>query len=149
MLDNALMAINLRQQRFIDHFLICGNASEAYLVAGYKCRSSSVRSNASQLLTNTDIAAEISRRRAVLDEQARKEVEVAARRLRMTAEDVLEENAIIGSSSIAHFIIEFHPAERGAPVGQVLSHGLSYCACLRIRAGLSRSRNRACNAPDA
>ena len=53
-----------KQHRFIDEYIISGNATQAYLKAGYKVSESVARRNASRLLTNADIKVEIERRNA-------------------------------------------------------------------------------------
>lgn len=53
-----------KQRRFIDEYIISGNATQAYLKAGYKVSESVARRNASRLLTNADIKAELARRNA-------------------------------------------------------------------------------------
>lgn len=56
------MALNTRQEKFINHYIVCGNATRAAIDAGYSERTA--RTQGSFLLTNPDIQAEISRRMA-------------------------------------------------------------------------------------
>lgn len=54
------MALNKQQQAFIEHYLVCLNATKAARKAGYSDRY--LNTNASKLLQNTTIRAEIDRR---------------------------------------------------------------------------------------
>ena len=49
-----------RQKRFVDSYIQCGNASEAYRQAGYSSKNADVDS--SKLMVNPSIAAEIKQR---------------------------------------------------------------------------------------
>jgi len=70
--------LNVRQNRFVDHYLASGNASEAGREAGYSSKTAEVQGR--RLLQNATVRAEIARRRA----------EVAAK-VGITAEYVLSE----------------------------------------------------------
>ena len=52
--------LTLKQQRFADEYIICGNATEAAIKAGYS--SKSANTNASKLLQNTTIKSYIDER---------------------------------------------------------------------------------------
>lgn len=54
--------LTLKQSRFIDEYLVDGNATRAFIAAGYS--SKLAHTNANKLLHNTTIKAEIERRRA-------------------------------------------------------------------------------------
>lgn len=52
-----------KQQKFADNYIKSGNATEAYVNAGYKVRSNeTARANASRLLTNANVKAYIEKR---------------------------------------------------------------------------------------
>lgn len=52
-----------KQRKFADNYIKCGNATEAYVNAGYKVRSNeTARANASRLLTNANVKAYIEKR---------------------------------------------------------------------------------------
>ncbi|MBH9985195.1 terminase small subunit [Lactobacillus sp. M0390] len=52
-----------KQRKFADNYIKSGNATEAYVNAGYKVRSNeTARANASRLLTNANVKAYIERR---------------------------------------------------------------------------------------
>ena len=52
-----------KQRKFADNYIKSGNATEAYVNAGYKVRSNeTARSNASRLLTNANVKAYIEKR---------------------------------------------------------------------------------------
>ena len=90
--DTGRMAITPRQQRFIEHYLQSGNATAAYLAAGFKVNVATARSNGHRLLLKPEIKAELdSRTKTMMD------------RLKMTTDDVLSETCIIGTSSIGHY----------------------------------------------
>jgi phage terminase small subunit len=83
------------QQRFVNCILKGMNQTDAYLEAGYKCTRSSARRNAARLMTNADILTEI------IAGQKK-----AAEKAAMTAEELLYEEKIIGSSNIAKLFDE-------------------------------------------
>ena len=52
-----------KQRKFADNYIKNGNATEAYVNAGYKVRSNkTARANASRLLTNANVKAYIEKR---------------------------------------------------------------------------------------
>ena len=52
-----------KQRKFADNYIKSGNATEAYVNAGYKVRSNeTARANASRLLTNANVKAYIEKR---------------------------------------------------------------------------------------
>lgn len=52
-----------KQRKFADNYIKSGNATEAYVNAGYKVRSNkTARANASRLLTNANVKAYIQKR---------------------------------------------------------------------------------------
>lgn len=69
------MALTDKQVRFIDEYMIDMNASAAYLRAGYECNEATARANASRLLTNANILAEIDNRQKKVQEKAGLSVE--------------------------------------------------------------------------
>ena len=57
-----------KQRKFADNYIKSGNATEAYVNAGYKVRSNeTARANASRLLTNANVKAYIERRMKELE----------------------------------------------------------------------------------
>ena len=64
------MALTDKQKRFVDEYMIDMNAAAAYLRAGYDCNEATARANASRLLTNANIVAEIDKRQQKLQEYA-------------------------------------------------------------------------------
>lgn len=50
------MALNARQKRFVEEYLIDLNATGAYRRAGYKAKGHAAEVNASKLLSNTEVA---------------------------------------------------------------------------------------------
>lgn len=60
------MGLNLKQQRFIDEYLIDGNATAAYRRAGYKAKGRSAENSASRLLGSVGVAKEIVRRQSLV-----------------------------------------------------------------------------------
>ena len=65
-----MMALTDKQKRFVDEYMIDMNAAAAYLRAGYDCNEATARANASRLLTNANIVAEIDKRQQKLQEDA-------------------------------------------------------------------------------
>lgn len=57
-------SLSLKQQAFVDQYLVDLNATQAYLRAGYKCSEETARRNGHKLLTNTDIQAFVAERMA-------------------------------------------------------------------------------------
>jgi phage terminase small subunit len=70
------MALSAKHRAFIDEYLRCFNATDAYQVVYPKSSRDSARRDGSRLLTNADIAAEIQRR---VDELAMSPNEVLVR----------------------------------------------------------------------
>lgn len=57
-----------KQRKFADNYIKSGNATEAYVNAGYKVRSNeTARANASRMLTNANVKAYIERRMKELE----------------------------------------------------------------------------------
>lgn len=57
-------SLSLKQQAFVDQYLVDLNATQAYLRAGYKCSEETARRNGHKLLTNADIQAAVAKRMA-------------------------------------------------------------------------------------
>jgi len=74
--DDKPKPLSEKHQRFVDKYLACWNATEAYQSVYPKASYPSARANGSELLTKTNIRAEISER---LKEQAMGGEEVLAR----------------------------------------------------------------------
>ena len=51
-----------KQKRFADLYIESGNATEAYIKAGYTVKNGSARANASRLLTNANVKKHITKR---------------------------------------------------------------------------------------
>jgi phage terminase small subunit len=82
-----LRGLSLKQQRFIDAYLEKGNATQAAIDAGYKCRSRAVAQTiGSQNLLNPMIAARLAQRRAEISAQTGITVESVQNRLLAEAE---------------------------------------------------------------
>lgn len=63
--------LNERQRKFVEAFLACGNASEAYRQAGYECKNDKdVHGAAARLSANVSVAAAIAEGRKKITEQA-------------------------------------------------------------------------------
>lgn len=61
------MALNPKQQRFVDEYLIDLNATQAAIRAGYSPRTA--KQQGQRLLTNADVAAAVERARALRSER--------------------------------------------------------------------------------
>jgi phage terminase small subunit len=79
------MALSGRRQRFVEEYLIDGNATAAYRRAGYTASGESARRNASRLLTNADVQAALAEARAQLSSVLSLTREDVARGLRTEA----------------------------------------------------------------
>lgn len=75
------MALNDKQRLFVAEYLKDFNASAAYKRAGYKAKGASANTNASRLLTNAEVAAEIAKAAARVHEKAEFSAEVVVRQL--------------------------------------------------------------------
>ena len=79
---------SLKQQKFIDAYLETGNATEAALAAGYKCRSRAVaQSIGSENLLKPMIAEALAKHRAEISKRTDITVEQLQRELLDTAEE--------------------------------------------------------------
>ena len=58
--------LSIRQKRFVEEYVIDGNASKAATTAGYSQKTA--KQQGSRLLTNVNVCGEISRRRAIVDQ---------------------------------------------------------------------------------
>lgn len=55
-----MVKLTIKQQRFADEYIISGNATEAYILAGYKDKGA--RANAARLIANDSVKAYIEKR---------------------------------------------------------------------------------------
>jgi phage terminase small subunit len=86
------MALNARQQKFVDEYVIDRNATAAYIRAGYKAKGTVATAAASRLLANVNVSAAIQARLAVL-----------ATTNQITAQRVVEEFARIAFSRMRDY----------------------------------------------
>lgn len=93
------MALNAKQQRFIDEYLLDCNATQAAIRAGYAERSAGQQGE--RLLKNDEIAAEIKKRRGILADMAN-----------VSAADVIRQVA-----RIALFDVRRLFDDQGRPIG--------------------------------
>jgi phage terminase small subunit len=89
--DMEESAMNTRQTRFVEEFMVDGNATAAAIRAGYATRSA--RQTASRLMTKGDVQVEIARLA-----QGRTE------RVKFTADRVLSEAANLATQSMVAFV---------------------------------------------
>lgn len=61
------MKLTQKQRLFADEYIKSGNATDAYVKAGYKCSRSTARRNGNRLLTNADIKSYIENRTAEIE----------------------------------------------------------------------------------
>ena len=61
------MKLTQKQRLFADEYIKSGNATDAYVKAGYKCSRSTARRNGNRLLTNADIKSYIANRTAEIE----------------------------------------------------------------------------------
>lgn len=59
---SSMKKLTQKQQRFVDEYIISGNATQSYLKAGYKVSESVAATNASKMLRNAKVKAELERR---------------------------------------------------------------------------------------
>lgn len=65
--------VNIRQQRFIEHYIANGNATQALIAAGYKTKWPQVYCN--ELLKKPYMQAELAKTRAAMTENAKWTIE--------------------------------------------------------------------------
>ena len=80
------MALTDKHNRFVDEFMIDMNGAAAYLRAGYNCNEATARANASRLLANANISAEIAKRQQKLQEDTGISVQWVLNNLKYLAE---------------------------------------------------------------
>ena len=90
------MAMSARREKFVEEYLISGNAKDAYIKAGYKVSGHSAESGAHQLMRNIEIKKAIEERRAKIAAKADLTIEMILAGLRREAENTGE-----GSSASA------------------------------------------------
>lgn len=93
------MALNAHQLRFIDEYMIDLNATAAYKRAGYKATGRAAENNASRLMGNAGVAAEIARRQGIVSEKHQ-----------ITAERIVDELAHLALSDVGE-IMDFSRTE--------------------------------------
>ena len=59
---SSMKKLTQKQQRFVDEYIISGNATQSYLKAGYKVSESVAATNASKMLRNAKVKDELERR---------------------------------------------------------------------------------------
>lgn len=97
------MALNIRQQAFIEHYLACWNATEAARRAGYSEKSA--RKQGSRMSTNVDIQTRIQARLA---------------ELKMGADEVLTRISDTARGTIADFIDIPEPSDDSDQAGNMI-----------------------------
>ena len=85
------MAINPKQQRFVDEYLVDLNATQAAIRAGYS--KATAYSQGQRLLKHAEVGAEVAKRR-----------QKVADKLEVTAERVVQELARIGFANMADYM---------------------------------------------
>lgn len=80
------MALTDKHMNFVNEYMKDMNGAAAYLRAGYKCSEDAARVNASRLLTNDNIKAEIATRQAKLQEESGISVQWVLQNLKYLAE---------------------------------------------------------------
>ncbi|HEY3279760.1 MAG TPA: terminase small subunit [Gemmatimonadales bacterium] len=88
----SLPLANARHERFCQEYLIDRNATAAYQRAGYRANGHAAEVGASQILRKPQVSARV----AYLEAQR-------AERVGMTADQVLRELAILGTSDVRHY----------------------------------------------
>lgn len=78
----SALKLTIKQKRFADEYIISGNATEAYKVAGYKCNTDLIAGvEGHKLLKNPKIRAYIDNRLKELDDKAIMKIEEVMKRL--------------------------------------------------------------------
>jgi phage terminase small subunit len=88
------MALTDKHIRFIDEYMIDMNGAAAYLRAGYKCNEATARANASRLLTNANISAEIAKRQQKLQQDTGISVQWVLNNFKTVAERCMQAEPI-------------------------------------------------------
>ncbi len=99
---DAMSLLNARQQAFVREYTVDGNATQAYIRAGYSPATAGVAAH--QLLDNPKIA------EAVAKAQADR-----AHRVNVTADGVLAEMSLLANSSHEHYVVDDDGQVRPAP----------------------------------
>lgn len=85
------MALSSKQQAFASYYLICGNGAEAARLAGYSAKTA--RQQASRLLTNVDIRAEVEAGLAAVKMEADETLKRLADQARASMSDFVKVDA--------------------------------------------------------
>lgn len=111
------MGLNARQQKFLDGFLATGNATQAYIDAGYKSKGHAAEASAHALLRNPEISCKIT------------EVEkTAAEQAGVTAEWVVERLQRVIAIGLGEQMVKKTLVVKGAVVGEVEVRALDLAA---------------------
>ncbi|WP_199614668.1 terminase small subunit [Paenibacillus alkalitolerans] len=94
------MALSDKHMRFVDEYMIDMNAAAAYLRAGYKCNEDTARANASRLLTNANIQAEIANRQEKIQEESGMSVKWVLEKYKKIIEDNITVDPAVAKSAL-------------------------------------------------
>lgn len=94
------MALNDKHMKFVDEYMLDMNGTAAYLRAGYSCNESSARVNASKLLTNANILAEIATRQKVMQEKTGMSVEWVLEKYKDIIEDNIKSDPAVAKGAL-------------------------------------------------
>lgn len=105
--------LKLRRQKFIEEYMKDGNATRAYLAAGFKCNEISARTLAAKLLANVGVQHEIQRKQ----QEIATESDISIKRL-------LQEEKCLAFNDLRQIFkgpTRISPAELPEEVGRALS----------------------------
>lgn len=90
-----------KQQRFVDEYIISGNATQSYRKAGYSAKSDNVAwSEASKLLRNPKVKAELKKRNAEIKSQKTMDMQEVMERLAAIARGETVEQQVTNKGTV-------------------------------------------------
>ena len=90
-----------KQQRFVDEYIISGNATQSYRKAGYSAKSDNVAwSEASKLLRNPKVKAELDKRNAEIKSQKTMDMQEVMERLAAIARGETVEQQVTNKGTV-------------------------------------------------
>src|SRR4051812_23274383 len=74
--------LNKRQLKFVERYLLTGNATQSYIDAGFTKDRESARRAASKLLTNVDVRAPVAPKKQAAETEQIQRIEITRDRIR-------------------------------------------------------------------
>ena len=99
-MSSITQKLTQKQQRFVDEYIISGNATQSYLKAGYKVSEKVAATNASKLLRSAKVQAELDRRNAEIQSAKTMDMQEVMERLAAMARGETTEETVTNKGDV-------------------------------------------------